>query len=110
MEDRLTRLKNSLFNFDKDQMGLRNAYGALKVLQNKEKQAIKAREQLEKDFKVVEQQKKDMYEKFEIAIEQLRSRANVKNQVLDQVLAVRQAELEKKDVQLRELVQRSGLD
>ena len=51
-----------------------------------------------------------MYARFETAIEQLRSRANVKNQVLDQVLAVRQAELEKKDVQLRELVQRSGLD
>ena len=110
VEERLTRLKNSLFNFDKDQMGLRNANGALIVLKNKEKQAIKSREKLEKDFKVIEQQKKDMYEKFEIAIEQLRSRANVKNQVLDQVLAVRQAELEKKDVQLRELVQRSGLD
>ena len=70
-------------------MGLRNANGALIVLRNKEKQAIKAREQLEKDFKVVEQQKRDMYERFEIAVEQLRSRANVKNQVLDQVLAVR---------------------
>ena len=55
MEERLTRLKGSLFNFIKDEMGLRNANGALIVLKNKEKQAIKAREQLEKDFKVVEQ-------------------------------------------------------
>ena len=76
-------MKDRLFNFDKDQMGLRNANGALIVLKNKEKQAIKAREQLEKDFKVIEQQKRDMYERFEIAVEQLRSRANVKNQVLD---------------------------
>lgn len=45
-----------------------------------------------------------MYGKFELAVEQLRSKANVKNQVLDQVLAVRQAELERKNVQLRELV------
>ena len=58
----------------------------------------------------VEKEKNDMYRKFETAVEQLRGRANVKNQVLDQVLAVRQAELERKDVQLRELVQRSGLD
>ena len=58
----------------------------------------------------VEKEKKDMYGKFEIAIDQLRSRANYKNQLLDEVLAVRQAELEKKEVQLRELVQRSGLD
>ena len=33
-----------------------------------------------------------------------------KRKSLDSVLAVRQAELERKDVQLRELVQRSGLD
>jgi hypothetical protein len=45
-----------------------------------------------------------MYAKFELAVEQLRSKANIKNQVLDQVLAVRQAELERKNVQLRELV------
>ena len=45
-----------------------------------------------------------MYAKFEIAVDQLRNKANVKNSVLDQVLAVRQAELECKNVQLRELV------
>jgi hypothetical protein len=39
-----------------------------------------------------------MYKKFEIAIEQLRSKANYKNKVLDEILAVRQAELEKKEV------------
>ena len=51
-----------------------------------------------------------MTAKFELAIDQLRSKANYKNQVLDEVLAVRQAELDRKEVQLRELVQRSGLD
>lgn len=45
-----------------------------------------------------------MYAKFEIAIEQLRAKANYKNKILDEVLAVRQAELEKKNVQLREMV------
>lgn len=58
----------------------------------------KDKAELEEQFKKVEKEKDDMYEKFELVIEQLRSKANVKNQVLDQVLAVRQAELERKDV------------
>jgi len=91
-------------------MALRNAKGALQVLKNKEKDLKQKREELEVKFIQVEKEKKDMYDKFELAIDQLRSRANYKNQVLDEVLAVRQAELEKKEVQLRELVQRSGLD
>ena len=91
-------------------MGLRNAKARLQVLKNKEKQCKQDRAELEEKFVRVEKEKNDMYRKFETAVEQLRGRANVKNQVLDQVLAVRQAELERKDVQLRELVQRSGLD
>lgn len=91
-------------------MALRNAKGTLKGLQNKEKELKSNREELEVKFIQVEKEKKDMYDKFELAIDQLRSRSNYKNQVLDEVLAVRQAELEKKEVQLRELVQRSGLD
>ena len=51
-----------------------------------------------------------MYKKFEIAIEQLRTRADYKNQILDEKLRVLQSELERKEVQLQELVQRSGLD
>jgi uncharacterized coiled-coil protein SlyX len=51
-----------------------------------------------------------MTSKFELAIDQLNSKANYRNQVLDEVLAVRQSELDRKEVQLRELVQRSGLD
>ena len=80
------------------------------MLKNKEKECKNMKAELEADFIKLEKEKKDMQNKFEIAIDQLRSRANYKNQVLDEVLAVRQAELEKKEVQLRELVQRSGLD
>lgn len=97
-------LKKQLSNFDKDVMALRNAKGTLQVLKNKEKDLKQKREELEIKFIQVEKEKKDMYDKFELAIDQLRSRANYKNQVLDEVLAVRQAELEKKEVQLRELV------
>lgn len=91
-------------------MALRNAKARLQVLKNKEIEVKQNRASLEEKFIQVQKEKDDMQAKFEIAIDQLRSKANYKNQILDEVLAVRQAELDKKDVQLRELVQRSGLD
>ena len=53
VEDRLSKLKLSLHNFDIDKMGLRNATGALAVLKNKEKKAVEDRADLEKKFKQV---------------------------------------------------------
>ena len=60
-------------------MALRNAKARLQVLKNKEKDCKKDRADLEEKFLQVEKEKKDMYAKFEIAIDQLRSRANYKN-------------------------------
>jgi len=51
-----------------------------------------------------------MQNKFETAISGLRDKSNFKNDVLEQKLMVFQNELEKKELTLRELVQRSGLD
>jgi DNA replication initiation complex subunit (GINS family) len=56
------------------------------------------------------QEKDDMYRKFEIAIKQLQARAEYKNETLERKLAVFQRDLERKEMTLRELVQRSGLD
>lgn len=91
-------LHKQLFNFNKDVMALRNAKARLTVLKNKEKQCKQDRGELEEKFLSIEKEKKDMSSKFELAIDQLRSKANYKNQVLDEVLAVGQAELEKKEV------------
>ena len=48
-------------------------------MKNKEKDLKTKREELEVKFIQVEREKKDMYDKFELAIDQLRSRANYKN-------------------------------
>jgi len=50
-----------------------------------------------------------MYKKFEQAIAQLRSRADYKNEKLEEKLAVFEGELEKKELTFRELAQRCGL-
>lgn len=51
-----------------------------------------------------------MYKKFELTIHQLRDKTDYKNTVIDEKLNVLQVEFERKELTLRELVQRSGLD
>ncbi|TNV72405.1 hypothetical protein FGO68_gene13010 [Halteria grandinella] len=109
MQDR-DNLKKALATYDKDCMALRNAKARLEVLKLKVKEIKDQRKELEEKFLKVEKEKQDMYKKFEIAISQLRSRADYKNQILDEKLRVLQTELDRKEVQLQELVQRSGLD
>ena len=58
----------------------------------------------------MENEKNEMYKKFEIAIKQLQGKAEYKNEILEQKLDVFQKQLETKELTLRELVQRSGLD
>jgi len=70
-------------------MALRNAKARVQVLKNKQKECKSDRAELEEKFLQVMKEKKDMTAKFELAIDQLRSKANYKNQVLDEVLAVR---------------------
>jgi len=91
-------------------MGYRNAVGSLKDLQNRMKSIQEEKSKLDEKYKKVEQEKNDMYRKFEFAISQLQGRAEYKNEILDQKLAIFQQQLERKELTLRELVQRSGLD
>jgi len=60
-------------------MALRNAKARLQVLKKKVKDIKNERKELEEKFLKVEKEKEDMYKKFEMAIEQLRTRADYKN-------------------------------
>ena len=91
-------------------MALRNAKARYQVLKQKVTEIKDSRKDLEERFLKVEREKQDMYKKFELAISQLRSRSDYKNQILDEKLRVLQSEFERKEVQLQELIQRSGLD
>lgn len=90
-------------------MALRNAKGSLKDLKDKHEIITTDREALDKKFKKCESEKQSMYRKFEQAIEQLRSRADFKNEKLEEKLMVFENELEKKELTFRELAQRCGL-
>lgn len=78
MQDR-DNLKKALATFDKDCMALRNAKARLEVLKHKVKEIKDQRKELEEKFLKVDREKQDMTRKFEIAISQLRSRADYKN-------------------------------
>ena len=105
-----TLLENNVANYDLNVMGFRNAKGSLEDIQKRLKNVRDEKIKLEEKKKKAEQEKNDMYRKFEIAIRQLQSRAEYKNTILENKLAVFQRDLERKEMTLRELVQRSGLD
>lgn len=60
-------------------MALNNARARLQVLKQKVKDIEQERKDLEEKFLKVQKEKEDMYRKFEIAIDQLRQRADYKN-------------------------------
>lgn len=104
------KLRDQVATFEKDTMALRNARGYLKDLKAKTKQLKDDRDMLDEKFKRVTAEKNDMYAKFETVIAQLRQKANYKNYMLEQKLATFQRDYDKKELDLRELIQRSGLD
>jgi len=91
-------------------MSLTNAKGCLKDFKKSLAEIRKNKEQLEADFKKVEKEKNDMYARFEIVVGQLQSRANYKNDQLFEKLQNLESAVERKELTLRDIVQRSGLD
>lgn len=103
-------LEKQVANYEVNRMGYNNAKGSLDDIQKRLKNIREERAKLEEKYKKAEQEKNDMYRKFEIAIKQLQGRAEFKNETLERKLGVFQRDLERKEMTLRELVQRSGLD
>lgn len=96
--------------FDKDKMALTNAKGCLKDLKKSLEEIQKNKKTLDADFNKVEKEKDDMYKRFEIVVGQLQSRANYKNEQLEEKLGNFEGAMERKELTLRDIVQRSGLD
>jgi growth arrest-specific protein 8 len=68
------------------------------------------KEELDEKYNRILSEKEDMNKKFEIVAEQLRMRADFKNNILDEKLNQNQEELKRKETQLHEMIQRSGLN
>lgn len=103
-------LRKQVQNHSIKQMGFRNAKGSLEDLQKRMKNLREEKAKLDEKYDRTQAEIRSMSTNFEAAIEQLQTRADYKNDLLEQKLAVFQRDLERKEMTLRELIQRSGLD
>ena len=81
-------LERSVMNYEVNAMGLRNAKGSLDDIQRRLKGLKENKAKLDDKKRKAEQEKNDMYRKFEIAIKQLQGRAEYKNDILERKLSV----------------------
>lgn len=70
-------LRKSTATFVKDKMALTNAKGCLKDIAKRLTEIRNNKSELDKDYKRVEQEKNDMYARFEVVVGQLQTKVNV---------------------------------
>lgn len=110
IKDKRNELKKQLATYEKDQMSLRNAKAQYIVLKKKVLDFEVMKKELDEKMEKADREKNDMYAKFEIAVEQLKSKAEYKNTLLDEKLGQLEEDHHRKDTQLHELIQRSVVD
>lgn len=104
------KLLKDLKTYDKDKMALRNAKAQYLVLKKKVNDFIAKKKELDEKMEKIAKEKDDMYAKFEIAVDQLRGKAEYKNLILDEKLRQLEEDHQRKETQLHELIQRSVVD
>ena len=90
--------------YDESKLSLANARARMKQLKTSVTDMKVKRQELYEKYEKLTRQKEDMMVKFETASEQLRMKAEYKNNILDDKLAQHQDEHTRKEVQLHELI------
>ena len=68
------------------------------------------REELYEKFERTKRQKEDMENKYEAVADQIKQKAEYKNALLDDKLEQSRDELTRKEIQLHEIIQKSGIN
>lgn len=110
MQKKRDDMRKATAGFVKTKLSLKNAKARMKDLRKKVKEMKVLKQELYEKYDKLERQKADMTFKFEVASEQLRMKSEYKNALLDEKLCQNQDEHTRKEVQLHELIQRSGLN
>ncbi|KAJ3242013.1 Dynein regulatory complex subunit 4 [Chytriomyces hyalinus] len=103
-------LKKQLQHYEKDKMSLHNAKARLKVLEEKHKQLLWEHEVLEQRFSQVENERNELYEGFVDRIIGVQQKSGFKNLILEKKVESLKETLEKKDLQLNEILKATNLD
>ncbi|KAJ3099130.1 Dynein regulatory complex subunit 4 [Phlyctochytrium planicorne] len=103
-------LKRELQHYEKDKMSLQNSKARLKVLEEKHKDLLWEHEVLEQRFAQVEKERSELYENFVDRIIGVQQKAGFKNLILEKKMESLKETLEKKDLQLNEILKATNLD
>jgi len=109
-EEKLKDVEKKLGTYTRSKMPLGSAMTRYEMLLEKYKKVLKDKGDLDDKYHKLSNQKNDMYSKFESAMARLRNRTDYKNAVLENKLKLLQDEFDKKEIQLKEVVQRVGFE
>lgn len=103
-------LKRELQHYEKDKMSLHNSKARLKVLEEKHKQLLWEHEVLEQRFTQIQKERDELYENFVDRIIGVQQKTGFKNLVLEKKVETLKESLEKKELQLNEILKVTNLD
>ncbi|KAJ3188149.1 Dynein regulatory complex subunit 4 [Gaertneriomyces sp. JEL0708] len=103
-------LKRQLQNHQKDKISLRDTKGRLKVLEEKYKSLSWEHEVLEQRFEQVQKERDELYEGFVDKIVTVQQKTGFKNLVLEKKIESLRDTVEKRDLQVSEILKASNLD
>ncbi|KAI8929793.1 growth arrest-specific protein 8 [Entophlyctis helioformis] len=103
-------LKRELAHYEKDKMSLQNAKARLKVLEEKFKQLTWEHEVLEQRFAQVQKERDELYENFVDRIISVQQKTGFKNIILEKKVESLKENLEKKELQVNEILKATNLD
>ena len=106
----LAMLEDKLKDYHLDKVSLLNAKKRLKSLMNKLEQSKQDKRELETQYRQVLQEKDELYRRYESTIDRVRNKSEYKNIFLDQRLAALEDNLNRKEAQLQEVLNRVNLE
>ncbi|NXK11315.1 DRC4 protein, partial [Herpetotheres cachinnans] len=109
-QEQVSELQKKLAHYDKDKMALMNTKALLKVTQKELKDLRWEHEVLEQRFIKVQAERDELYQKFTKAINEVQQKTGFKNLLLERKLKGLLSVLEKKEVELSEVLAASNLD
>ncbi|NXG65298.1 DRC4 protein, partial [Hemiprocne comata] len=108
--EQLFELQKKVAHYDKDKMALTNTKAHLKVTLKELKDLQWEHEVLEQRFRKVQEERDELYQKFTKAIQEVQQKTGFKNLLLERKLKGLLSVMEKKEVELSEVLTASNLD
>ncbi|KAG9352722.1 hypothetical protein JZ751_021136 [Albula glossodonta] len=109
-KEEVVELQRQMVNYKKDKASLAGVKARLKVAEKEMKDLKWEHEVLEQRFSKVQEERDELYQKFTKAILEVQQKSGFKNLLLEKKLTALSETLEKKEVQLNEVLSSSNLD